>query len=1384
MESDGDGVNEFLQRIRELGDKRDREDEERARKLEEEIIAGREARRARRDERARSLSPQKDSPLSAPLSLRSSVLEMSLSRPGTAEDTNGGNRREDSVESAMDKLTGRFSASTLTDAETSGNEQEKAPRTLSWQRRPKSFHSSVSRPTSLLYKPEEPQSEEEPEKRRSQIAQNLGSKDPSWFRQTSDRGATSGALRKAQDESMDLTAKMALPGMSSSFGGMLGKLGFEEDSTSEADRPALSKRDSNETLSSTSTFRGRSDSLHSASQLTSSTSSSGISRHTRGNSFTSSISARFDPSLVGGGFVSEDGFTRPPAMSPSQGRISPERKERTPSPTKGLGGFVQSALLKREGSINKRWSNSQQLGSLSRNSSTASNRHTYGNLREAAAAAAADEEEIEGDDLQDGETTEDESQLSQLSQVSQVEHSRGSSLSEPRLASPGTSGDIQLSPPPRSMSPPASPTKTFDQKRWSPTKSSWLESALKKGTDSNAPMKAYTPPKEKTQAKIIETKFPDPMATRPPTGPKPASIGLKKPLSIPNIPPLRPSSIPDIPVLRPSGSLDTVKLNPEIGEKPVVPSSKPVFNSPMSNRTSVFEKPPPPPKETINFRAGLKPRSMTDAAGKGEHLPFLNAMTRLRSTKTNNYVPNNELKDRILAGKANLQATAGPQKNKAPDPLKEMVLSAKASLTQSERPVVPRPVESPKAAIVTRPRPSSFSATKQNSAPGRLELKEKGPSLASRFNPGLANLLQRGPPPTSGRSESSNAAGSQQDDSEPSEGKQLTHMTKARARGPKRRAPTKFEGSDVLPAKEAPRSTPSAKDIFSSPVIKQQAPQTSPKPITPKPITFSKPFDLVPKLSPKVETATGHPQFASAPKDAPKTEKVKPPTPAKSPLLKATSASSLREMFTQQSSGTKSPLSEKSLVLPEPSLSSSATSRISLSRRTSTNPNINELNEDEEPASIKTKSWGAPAISRTSSFVSRGDDDDEDDEDSLAPLENTRSRDEPSQIFGGFFKGSVTKTPRLDLDISGILMANRKDTTEEVQSLKTELSEITGYGKLQPVPQEYENVLFDESMYVCIHTFKTQLGAKGTEVYLWSGDKVSEPAVEDALLFARKLARENDGKLIRLRQGRETSAFFQALGGIVTTRRGSRTKMITENPFVLCARHFMGSIAVDEVDCRASSLCSGFPFIVSAKGRVFLWKGKGSTAEEIGVARLVASEMSKGEVQEIDENSEPDMFFDILDGSSEDRASADYWHLKPAHTSYNTRLFRIDLESHAKVIEVSPYCQSDLNQSEIYVVDAFFELYIVLGANSQSKRPEFQSALQFAQDYAILAATVDDRPFIPVSSVIVGGAPREFKVLFRNWEDAKIPTSWQPSRKPSLRLVGLTAAMEAMKVIE
>jgi hypothetical protein len=53
--AEGSDVNDFLERIRELGERRDKEDEERTKKLEEEILQGRKERQARRA--GTSLSP-------------------------------------------------------------------------------------------------------------------------------------------------------------------------------------------------------------------------------------------------------------------------------------------------------------------------------------------------------------------------------------------------------------------------------------------------------------------------------------------------------------------------------------------------------------------------------------------------------------------------------------------------------------------------------------------------------------------------------------------------------------------------------------------------------------------------------------------------------------------------------------------------------------------------------------------------------------------------------------------------------------------------------------------------------------------------------------------------------------------------------------------------------------------------------------------------------------------------------------------------------------------------------------------------------------------------------------------------------------------------------
>lgn len=73
----------------------------------------------------------------------------------------------------------------------------------------------------------------------------------------------------------------------------------------------------------------------------------------------------------------------------------------------------------------------------------------------------------------------------------------------------------------------------------------------------------------------------------------------------------------------------------------------------------------------------------------------------------------------------------------------------------------------------------------------------------------------------------------------------------------------------------------------------------------------------------------------------------------------------------------------------------------------------------------------------------------------------------------------------------------------------------------------------------------------------------------------------------------------------------------------------------------------------------------------------------------------------------------------------------------------------------------------------------------FAQDYSILAVSEEDRPFVPVTTVVLEGVPRDMKSVFRFWDDARIPTeglmTGKLGRGKSLRIMGLEKALEATR---
>lgn len=272
----------------------------------------------------------------------------------------------------------------------------------------------------------------------------------------------------------------------------------------------------------------------------------------------------------------------------------------------------------------------------------------------------------------------------------------------------------------------------------------------------------------------------------------------------------------------------------------------------------------------------------------------------------------------------------------------------------------------------------------------------------------------------------------------------------------------------------------------------------------------------------------------------------------------------------------------------------------------------------------------------------------------------SKSAGDVSAMINGFFgHGRPKRDYRVD---AAELLMNRPKGGSRVQTHKTELFQVTEQGKKIPVPTHYERILFEREMYICSHTFTNEARKRISEVYFWAGDEVAPSAVEDAHVFVNKEARSMGGTLIRMRQGKETAEFIQALGGIVIVRRGSSNKYDSLASNILCGRQFMGQIVFDEVDFSSSILCSGFPYLITQQGKCYLWKGKGAGVDELSCARLIGMDLAlMGELVEMDEGQEPENFWDFFGG---DRravlSSADHWRLKPSYEKYCSRLFCSD----------------------------------------------------------------------------------------------------------------------------
>lgn len=1616
-------VNDFLQRIKELGDRRDQEDEERNRKLEEEILQGRKERQARRAERARSISPTKSSPANTPTTTRQLAIKpnsLSQAQSPIIEPHKDPDPRRDTTLDAMDPPSGssispaKDNYSPDVDSErdfadpslkrvssikaSPSNAMPSRNSPLSWQRRPNSQSSDRprSRPLSMVATENaarsprdtpEPSTANDPEPSltRNQIAQSLASKDPAWFRQSADsRGGISLAYRKNQVEDEDRSdhgsksTRVPMPGMSH-----------------ESPKPDQITEDPINRASSPSRSR---------TGLGVGAKNSGI-----GSPVPLTSLQRFDPPNQDA--VSE---TRGLAMSPSQGRISTERMDRPVSPTKGMGGFVQSAMMKRSDSVSKRWSVQSPPG-LNRGNSIASNRSivdpstplALGNIVNSSGGGSR-----QSSPSRDGSPRPLSRPTSSQSNATITQDGRpGTGSSMRNSITTSTNNDVFIKsslPASRSQTPqdiktgqensrkdadsrtettpPTSPSKTMDSKRWSPTKSSWLESALNKP---ESPKPKHLPPTQQpawmSEINKTKQKASIDLGRGPTNTPKhevsigglmrsPPPGGLAKPISIGGLPAGFSSGAS---TKGRSESISSQQSRPSISKEEI---SATTISTPTTtvkpSPTNTKVKPETPPKK--DFRANLKPRQNLVDSGK-EEPEFKNVFGQLRRTKTQNYVAPDELKNNITRGKAALNVTGGPKKTERKDEFKDAILKKKEDFKQAQlegkgvtrstsngshdsplpealakRKVLGRSdssagaksdsTDSPSTGPSFREPPKYSLSSKENNvpAPGRLQGKETaGGKLAGRFNPALAGLLARGPPSmASDTSRSSSPASSQRtvsmststtvaDGSEP--GPQLTHMTKGRARGPRRKAPStapvaetsvahnvvrnsmqeeppqskqqdptvpsttespqrtvmklslaKEESrlpSPKLSSLEMPRSVVSTQDISSQIDSETLISQPSsprkldlkrrsqflqevsnkdnngkPELDTPRPLSPTKnanPIDISLRAGESVPDAKPLP-----------TAKAKPITPLKPTSVASNAYESSSVAVSVDSLETSkvrpTPLSPKKTInestLPLHNFSAVHTKSTTASTDSHSNKNLSSEGQDpENPVSVRdvASRWDRPTPTQSSSPPRKRSPiklptrDDEkaamigaglrsaspekqqvpeslglqttkytNDSTSSRPLPTPPSKglnspapstgfmpsvsptksnsppmpqsSEASRLVADFF-GQHSSPPDFVADTAAILAA-RPDERSNIKTLRSNLYRFSGDGKKQLVPTHQERLLFEGNMYICIHIFGNEAGKKITQVYHWIGDSVPETTFAGADIFAQREARGAGGTLVKIQQGKETPEFFQALGGIIIIRRGSSNKYDSLAPHILCGRKHCGQIAFDEVDYSASSLCSGFPYLISTQsGKSYLWKGKGSGIDELSCARLIGMDFGlTGEIEEVEDGSEPPSFLQIFGNGTKIPKSADHWRSKPNYSKYCSRLFCADSAAKSQIVEIFPFNQSDVSPFNVSILDAFFEIYIIVGSRAQSQYAAFHNSLMFAQEYGILAAGMEDRPYVPVSTVVLEGIPKDMKSVFRKWSDGLTPTVMQPAspglqRGRSLRLVPLTAALEATR---
>ncbi|PRP83334.1 hypothetical protein PROFUN_09315 [Planoprotostelium fungivorum] len=284
-----------------------------------------------------------------------------------------------------------------------------------------------------------------------------------------------------------------------------------------------------------------------------------------------------------------------------------------------------------------------------------------------------------------------------------------------------------------------------------------------------------------------------------------------------------------------------------------------------------------------------------------------------------------------------------------------------------------------------------------------------------------------------------------------------------------------------------------------------------------------------------------------------------------------------------------------------------------------------------------------------------------------------------------------------------------------------------------------------ENSYIVVHKYGST--DQSYLIYFWQGREGTKNEKGTSAALSMNLAKKLPGaSQIRVVQGKEPIDFLRLFKGKYVVLKGKRNSSIPKKFLVsVRAETSADKSAATQVPLRASSLNSGYSYLLRTEDKTFLWKGKQATEASREAAQRVNKFLGGGQAEEVTEVAPGEDFWAAIGGKEEFRTA------EKRKKDFTPKFFSFSNASGMLSADrLVVYSQDDLTSDILALVDHYDQVFLWGGA--KAREADRKIALETAVEYLKFAIKKDGRPSSEVQMVKEGSEPVGFTSAFFGWD--------------------------------